>query len=511
MRPVAGEVHNAEVVDGPADPQPAPRREHVFTVSILTLRWVFLAAVTLIAFRQSIAVTVVSTAEHSLNGYLWLMPVAAILSSIAVARRERTELPIHDRQTDIIVGVIGLGFALMLQAILMQRYSQYFHLLRIDLIALWFFLLSSSILLFGLRPVTRFSWVWILLMSAFPLWYQLAVIYFGGNRTSAGAASLAVAALATAVSVGRTVSRAMVGAASALLIGTLVLAGMALVAPDAPLLAFQLLPATLAMGLVGVSLYGYARRGLPKRLLDRKIAPLAARQVWAAIPLVLVTALGIALVRLPQDATHQATEDGLVFGRPLSAPAGWHQVDQTEYPWVRKVYGRSANLIRQRFVADRGNRAWDKFARPRTVVVDSTSTWLPFSLKAYPANVLYDESSSRISDPTEVDLGRGISGSLQTVVDDRRFVTYNLLTWTWRNADSAQRILVASVDNHEDQAVFPEPTSSFAATTRTILGVFFRGNQATWDSDPVFKDVDLLTDFGRALVTAQVRQVGRPQ
>lgn len=67
---------------------------------------------------------------------------------------------------------------------------------------------------------------------------------------------------------------------------------------------------------------------------------------------------------------------------------------------MRRVYGHDADLIRQRFVADVGNPEWDKLARPRTVIVDSTSTWLPFALKTYPANVLYDDSSSRISDPS---------------------------------------------------------------------------------------------------------------
>lgn len=506
---MTSETDTPAVVDVTTDAAPVERPHHVLTVSRLTLRWVFLTAVTLIAFRQSIQATVVSTAAGSLNGYLWLMPLAAITSAIGVARRERTELPIHDRQTDVIVGVLGLGLAVMLQAILLQRYSQYFDLLRIDLIALWFFLLSSSILLFGLRPVSRFGWVWLLLLLAFPLWYQLAVIYFGGNRTSAGVASLVVAALATAVSVGRTPSRAIVGAVTAMLVGTVVLVAMALFSPNAPLLAFQLLPATLAMVLVGIGLYGYARRGLPKRFLDRTIEPLAARQIWAGLALVLVAALGISLVKLPSRLAHQVIEDGMVFGHPLVAPAGWHQTDQAEYPWVRKVYGRDANLIRQRFVADNGNPAWDKLARPRTVVVDTTSTWRPYSLTVYPATVLYDESSSRISDPTMVDLGHGVQGSLLTVVDDRRFVTYNLLTWTWRNAGSAQRVLVASVDNHEDHAVFPQPTSGFSATMRTMFGIFFRGNQATWDSDPVFKDMDLLTQFGSALIAAQLRNAGR--
>ena len=66
--------------------------------------------------------------------------------------------------------------------------------------------------------------------------------------------------------------------------------------------------------------------------------------------------------------------------------------------------------------------------------------------------------------------------------------------------------MVASVDNHEAEVIFPEPTGGMAQALRTMLAVFFRGNQATWDSDPTFKDRDMLTEFGRALVQAQLRQ-----
>lgn len=482
--------------------EPPPRQER--TLSLLTLRWIFLTVLTLTAFNQTFLSLADSTAAGSLIGYLALMPIATAIAAVGVARRERVELPIHDRQTDIIVGLLGLSGAVMLQAILLPRYAQYFHLLRIDVATLWLFLASSSVLLFGLRPVARFAWVWLMLVVSFPIGYQLTVIVFGGNRASAGLASLLIAALATAISVGRSRSRAMVGAAAAVVVGFVVLVAMAVVTPDAPLLAFQIVPASAAMSLVGLSLFFYARRGMPKRLLDRKLEPVAARQILAGIPLVLIAAIAILVAPLPAQGPAVAPVPGMVFGRPLAAPAGWHQVERSEYPWVRRVYGRDANLIRQRFVADSGKPEWDKFARPRTVVVDSTSTWLPFSLKVYPATVLYDESSSRISDPSFIDLGRGVTGSLVTVVDDKRLLTYNLLTWTWGDEDAAQRVLIAAVDNHEDEMVFPAPNGGLSQTLRTMITVFFRGNQATWDSDPNFKDAGLLTEFGRRLVEAQL-------
>ena len=95
--------------------------------------------------------------------------------------------PIHDRQTDMIVGTMGLVLALLIHGVLLQRYAMYFHLLRLDLVAMWLFVLSASIVLFGLRPVARFAWVWGMLLLVFPLPYYLLVIVLGGGRVAAGA------------------------------------------------------------------------------------------------------------------------------------------------------------------------------------------------------------------------------------------------------------------------------------------------------------------------------------
>lgn len=500
-------------VTAPVEPTAAGEKAAVTRgppASPLILRWLFLAAATLLAFHDTVRSLIDSTIQGSLNSFIWLIPIAAAVAATAVARRERTELPIHDRQTDIILGILGLGFALMLHAVLLQRYSAYFHLLRIDLAALWFFLVSSSIVLFGLRPVVRFAWVWLLLLMGSPLGYQLAVIVFGGNRASAGAASLVIAMAATAVAVGRTFRRAVIGAFAAMGVGLPVLAALAVAVPNAPLPVFQLVPAVTAMVLAGLGMYLLARRGVAKHWLDRSVEPVAVRQIWAGIPVVLGAAIALSLVSLPIPAGRPNWIPGVNVGQPLRSPLGWHQTEQIDYPWVRRIYGRDADLLRQRFVADTGDLAWDKFGRPRVLVVDSTITHRPFSLLVYPSTILYDESGSRFSDPVPVDLGHGITGSVTTVVDDKRLVTANLLTWTWREAAVAQRVMVAAVDNHDDQAVFPEPHGGVAATLRTMFSMFFRGNQATWDSDPTYKDLKLLTAFGTALVQAQLDAAAGP-
>ncbi|HJT93822.1 MAG TPA: hypothetical protein VJ777_18135, partial [Mycobacterium sp.] len=115
----------------------------------LAMRWLLIAILTVVAFWPSIYSIGVTASEQGLGGYVWTVAIVAILVAVGVARRHRTELPIHDRQTDIIVGTMGLVLALLIQAVLLPRYALYFHLLRLDLLAMWLFVLSCSIVLFG--------------------------------------------------------------------------------------------------------------------------------------------------------------------------------------------------------------------------------------------------------------------------------------------------------------------------------------------------------------------------
>ena len=56
------ELTSAGVIDAlPSPPPPARRPTSVFTVSVLTLRWVFLAVVTLVAFHRTVLILVDST------------------------------------------------------------------------------------------------------------------------------------------------------------------------------------------------------------------------------------------------------------------------------------------------------------------------------------------------------------------------------------------------------------------------------------------------------------------
>lgn len=498
----------------PAAPDPPKvKREpwpyNLHPVYRIMIRWTLIGVLTLVAFHSTLLSLVRTTTGGGIGGYVWVVPISAVLAAVGVARRHRTELPIHDRQTDIIVAIMGLVLALLLHAVLLQRYALYFHLLRLDCVALWLFVLSSSVALFGLRPIIRFAWVWLLLFAIFPLPYYILVILLGGHRFAAGVGTMVIAAFATATAVGRHARRAMLGSNFAWAVGLVILGGLGLFAPNAPLIVYQYVPALTAICLVGLVMFIGARRGSAKRVLDRKLEPLAAHQVWSAVPVVVIVGLLLAFVRLPDVGLAAPSRvDAMNFETPLVAPPGWHIVDTEVYGWVSRLYGRNASLVRQKMVADNGSPEYDKFSRPRAIMVDTITTTRPFSLNVYPVRMLYRVQGIRLSGTRPVDLGYGVDADLFTAVDDQILVTWDGLQWTWTNGALSRRVLVIAVDNHEDNAPFPMPTGGIGPTFNSMFTVLFRGNAVATDTNPNIKDDRLLTEFGHALARAQLEPLG---
>lgn len=472
----------------------------------LAIRWALILGLTLFAFRDSIVSLANTTRQGGIGGYVWTVPAAAALVAVGVTRRNRSELPIHDRQTDMIVGAMGFGLAVMIEAALLDRYALYFHLMRLDLVAAWLFLVSCCIVLFGLRPVTRFVWVWCLLGTVFSLPYYVAVILLGGGKFAAGAATILIAAIGTGIAVGRTYRRGVMGSLGAWGVGFTVLTAIGVLVPTVPLLVYQQVPALTAICVVGVAMYLGSRRGQRKRLLDRKVEPLAANEVWSGVPLVIIVAMVLSLCALPTQVTtapiSRPSPLALRAGQPLVAPTGWTAIDRYNYP-VQRLYGDDAVLVRQYIRADAANPAWDRQSRPRTVVVDSVVSRRPFAFDVYPARVLYGLTGARLSEFHGVDLGMGVRGQLLSVVDDELLVTWNSLQFAWGDSNLAQRVTVFAVDNHDPDAPFPNPSVAIVSTMRTLVTLLFRGNAVLDERSPVFKDEEMLTTFGRALVAAQ--------
>ena len=483
--------------------------ENMHPVTRMVLRWGYIALLTALAFHRTLASAWGTMLAGGFGAYVWFVPIAALLAAIGIARRSRVELPIHDRQTDIIVATLGLVMALLLHAVLLPRYSLYFYLLRLDLVAMWLFIVSAGVALFGLRPITRFGWAWIVLFMMFPLPYYLLVILLGGNRISAGVGTMVIAATATSVAVGRNTTRAVVGSTLAWLTGLAMLGGMAVFLPNASPQVYQYVPAFSSICLVGSLMFLAARRGAPKHVLGRKLEPLAARQIWSAVPLLLVVAVLLSLVRLPSVGIAPVVRvNSMDFTEPLRAPPGWRILETEHYDWVTRFYGRGAVLTRQKMVSEAGNARYDKYSRPRTVMVDSITTLRPASLKVYPSRMLYRVSGIRVSASRPVDLGYGVPADLFSVVDDQILVSWDGLQWTWTNGTVGRRVVVIAIDNHEDWAPFPQPTGGVAATLNSMFTVLFRGNSAVDDEHPNIKDDDLLTEFGHAVVRTASEPLG---
>lgn len=469
-------------------------------------RLVLILACALLAFWPSLVSVYSETVAGTLIGYVFALPPLAAIAANGIARRPHRELPIHDRQTDVIVGCLVLGLALLIKAVLVQRYFRQFELLRLDLLALFVFLLGASVMLFGLRPAARYLPVWILLITMFPLPYVMIVIALGGTAVSAGAVVLPLAAFATAISVRRTPARARVGAALTVLVGASALGLLALLWPAAPLVVFQVGPALTGAALVATSMYAWRRRAAPRRRIPISPDPLTARAVTSGAALAAACAIALAVVPLPHPEPSPIVDLGdRPIDSPLPVPAGWVGAeDAVEFPWARRFFGPRSVMYRQHFVQLTGERAYDVFARPRTVMVDSVTTDRPLLFTVYPTNLLYDVSSMRVSRSVAVDLGHRMTGSLYSVVDDDRMLTWTALVFAWHNESVAQRITLMSVDNHEADGYFPVPEDSLLANLNVLFTMFFRGSHAVLDAKPTFKDADLLTGLARGLIIDQL-------
>lgn len=474
----------------------------------IIFRWALIAVLTLVAFWTSFQSLLEESYSGSLVGYILAIPWLALLAAQGIARRRSGELPIHDRQTDFIIGFMGLVLALLIKGVLVGRYADEYHLIRLDLLAMWLFVVSAAVVLFGLRPVSRFALVWLLLLAVFPLVFRITITTLGGTRYAAGGVMVVLAAGATALAVGRTRRRGLIGAASTVVVGMSILLVMYVFFPTAPVMAYTQIPPLLATALVAETMYLYSRRGTAKTPMDRPINPLSAKTILLAVSMVTAFAVALSLISLPRSTAPPVLRDNaLEFGTPLITPAGWQTTSVTEFDFVKRFFGRTSTLIRQRMLAEEGNPAWDKLSRPRTVIVDSVTTIRPVTFSVYPDNVIYDMTATRTSNGRKIDLGNDVIGELYTVVDDTLLVTWTKLTWTWRNRNAAQRITLLTVDNHDPDAPFPVPQDSLISNLNTLFTVLIRGNSVVDDNNPNFKDAGLLTVLGRELVDAQLEPV----
>lgn len=472
--------------------------------TVLVARWSVLVVCVVIGFAPTWIRLAQEAAEGAITTYIFVLPFLAAVAAQGIARRRTGELPIHDRQTDIIVGGLALLIAAAIKALWLPRYADQYELSHLDVLSGLVFFLGATILLFGLRPVGRFWSVWLLLIALSPLLYRMAAITVGGSRFAYGAVLVVLAGAAGAIAVGRTRTRGVAGFFCTLTVGFVILGAMLLWIPGIHIAWLQLISAVGASAATGIVFYMAARRGISKKPLTAPLAPVTAKPSISSLVVVAVAAAILLAIPLPAPTVIASTPGPPgPTNRPLIVPAGWSQTSTHDYDWARTYFGRTATLSRQILRADVGDQAYDIRSRPRTVVVDVLSTVNRASLAVYPESTLYRLSNTRTSDALPVDLGRGVTAALYTSVSDALLLTWTKLVFTWVRGDVTQRVTLISVDNHDPGAVFPTPEPAMASNLGVSLATFLRGNTIAVDTDPDYKDRTLLTDVGTDLVAAQ--------
>ncbi len=474
-------------------------------------RWVVLVTLTVAGFWNTIAAIVAEIYAQTLIGYVPVLVLLCAIAAVGVSWRRHPEPPIYDRQTDVIVGMIVLLLAIAVKYLVTPRYSQAYLTAHMDLLALWLFVLGAAITLFGLRPVARYRWVWLILLAIWPIPTRVLVLSLGGSATTVeGAVTVAYAAAATAVAVGRTWRRAVAGAALAFVVGGVGL-GVTVVV-DAPRGAVVTLPALAAALAASAVMYAEYRHrgGHPWSPLGRQVlAPTMPRVGRPGVMLIFAAAI-LAVIPVPPVGTWPSARiEGLPTGQPMAVPPGWRQESLSSYDWVTRLYGRDSVLIRQVMVQTAGDAAFDKFARPRRVMVDSVDTARPLALEVYPYIFRYDLVGDRFAPAEEIDLPHGVQSWIWNVVDDRRYLTYTVLSWWWTNGTRTQQVILWSVDNHEADAFFPPPQMTVAANLNTMFTVLLRGNAVIRASAAKQNDRALLTDLATGLVQSQAARAAQ--
>jgi hypothetical protein len=479
-------------------------------VLALAMRWLFLVVCVVVAFLHTWERVVDEALSGSVIGYVFVLPILAGIAAQGIARRRSGELPIHDRQIDTIVGGLGVIVTIAIEGLWLRRYDDQYSLSHLDLLAATVFSASGAILLFGLRPVARFWSVWLLLLLTLnPLLYRMVAIAMGGSRFDYGFVLVLIAGVAGGIAVARTPRRALWGFVCTVTIGVLTLWLVQSVLPNAHVIVLQLVPTVTAAITTGTAFFLFARRGRTKRPLGRTVLPTTARTVVrSGLALATATAVLFFLPLPPVVPEITTTGPPGSASEPLSAPSGWEQVGIEEYDWVRSFFGRDAGLVRQTMLANVGSPDWDARSRPRRLVVDTLTTTNAATLGLYPEATLYRLANTRTSRTLELKLGHGVTGSLYTSVNDDLLLTWTKLVFTWVRDNATQRVTVISVDNHDPDAQFPVAAPSMASNLGTSIGVFLRGNHIAANENPDYKDLDLLTEFGTRLVSAQFQRAG---
>ncbi|WP_258956889.1 hypothetical protein [Rhodococcus globerulus] len=471
----------------------------------LTVRWLMIAAATVFAFWPTWNNLWRSTIDGTAIGFVFVLPLLCIVSAVGTDLRRGPELPIHDRETDKIVGGIGLLVALGMQTLLMPRFADNYELMHIDVLAAWVFVWGAAVLMFGLRPVNRYWLIWLAPMVLSPLFYRTLAIELGGTRFTYSVIMVVVSSLATTVAVSRNWRRGLIAFLISITVGSVLVYYLSHKFSTVPLFLVQLLPAVGTALAVGAVFYLYERRGKSLRPFDRPLRKPSTKSSNWTILFVFVVAILLFLTPLPNAQSLTISQGPPPTADPrLVVPAGWDQISTEEFDWPQRYFGSTSSLTRQTIRADTPNPAWDAQMRPRTVQMDVLQVRRSTTLSVYPSSSTYQLQNARVSPTVQVELTRGVVAEMYTIVDDALLLTWSNLNFIWTRGDgAAQRVSLITVDNHEPDAYFPEPSPSMASNGSNTLALLLRGKSSTEDNESQYKDLGMLEALGRLIVEAQ--------
>jgi exosortase/archaeosortase family protein len=142
-------------------------------------------AVVAVAYSYSLTTLFQLADFNTPLSYISLVPFIAL--GLAAVHREpsRWEPPIHDRQTDYIIGLPLMGLALFINYELPSRLSAMFWVWRIDLLTLPFFVAGAVAVIFGVRVLWRQKLAVGFLFLAWPYPYSSALLWLLNAFTTA--------------------------------------------------------------------------------------------------------------------------------------------------------------------------------------------------------------------------------------------------------------------------------------------------------------------------------------
>lgn len=479
----------------------APRVASGPGLAAFLFRLAFSLVCLVVAFLDSFRAIVIDAAQ-GVAQYSLLVLFMTVVLLVGFDRHRARALDIHDREVDYIVGGIAMLLAVTVKVQLLPRFAEWDALLRLDMFAILVFSFGVSSLMLGMRSTLHFGPGWILLFVYNAPLYLLVSVTFGGGWWGPTMANIIGMSLAVALATHRNIARPVRAGLLTLIIAVILAVGVWYLT-DAPRLTKQV-PGIVATVLVACIITG----GKPQRWSSPRREP-TVKDIRAALATVLAATALMAFYPVPTGTTPQPTVPpgpATSFALEKAALPGWQVSKYTDYEWAERFFGSGSALTRHKLTAEKYNPDWDVDGLVRTVAVDTLRATEVYQARTFGDETLYSTLTGRRSLPVTVTLGHGINGRAYTVLDESDFLTYTKLVFEWRQeGDITEKITVIAVDDHRPDARFPQLAPSVVRMLSQVATILLRGNAVTVDSETEYKDLDLVTQVGRDIVSAAER------